>query len=181
MVPKILWFTLFLQFVSLTTGCATVYPPEQGIVSDAPLDHDEGIVFGTLSSEAGVGTRYDINFGPVDTFDSERKSWLLQGDTQSEVFFAMRLPMGNYRVSGIHVGNGRAYVTARFTVASNKATYIGSLQVGFFSGAPGIFGGPTTRVGVRVTNQIEKAQQQYKQRNPRLPYEITTNLMKMGG
>jgi len=183
---KILRSILFLLLVLLAAGCATrnPNPPEQGIVSDAPLDQDEGIVFGTLSSgdskdNTGPGTRYFINYGPKpDAFNPELKNWVLQGHTLYPVFFAQRLPAGEYHVSGLTVGNGNAYVRARFTVASNKATYIGSLQVGFFRGEQGIFLGSNTRVGMRVTSEFDKALQQYKQRNPRLPYEITTNLMK---
>lgn len=184
--PKTSRPTLFLLLVSLAAGCATVYPPEQGIVSDAPLDQ-EGIVFGTLTSgdpkdQVAPGFRYSINFGPrPDAANPVLRSWLIHGHTMSPVFFAIRLPAGDYYVSGLHAGNANANLKARFTVASNKATYIGSLRVAFFAGEPGLLGGSTTRVGIRATNDLDEALQQYRQRNPRLPYEITTNLMTFGG
>ncbi len=184
--PNILRSTLFLLLVLLAAGCVTMNPnpPEQGIVSDALLDKNEGIVFGTLGPgdpkhDAALGNKYFIHYGPKrDPWDtSSFESWMLQGHTLYPVFFAKRLPVGEYQLYRLTLGNGAASVGARFTVASNKATYIGSLQVAFRD-SPGILGGTNTRVVMRATNELDNALQQYKQRNPRLPYEITTNLMK---
>jgi len=46
----------------------------------------------------------------------------------------------------------------------------------------GLFGEqrPAVQVVLKVTNELDKAQQLYKERNPRLPYEIITNLMTIG-
>ena len=72
---------------------------------------------------------------------------------------------------------------ARFTVVPNKATYVGSFRIDF-QPPPAqegiVFRRIAFRVAVRVTNEFDKALQQYKERNPRAPYEVTTSLMTIG-
>lgn len=68
----------------------------------------------------------------------------------------------------------------RFKVAPNKATYIGSLQIDFRA-TRGLFGDERVgeKVAFKVSDDLEKATKVYKERNPSLGYEITTNLMKV--
>ena len=201
---KISWSLVFSLMLLLLAGCAAVKPPEQGIVADAPQKQDEGIVFGILhassydskgdkhSMEAGPGISYSIRYGTSSNFLAQRFSLpigadqVLEGHTKfPEVFFAKRLPAGDYYVYELvrstPSGSGRGHPDARFTVTPNKATYIGSLQVEFFGGR-GLLGDERSaqRVEIRVRNELDKAIQQYKERNPRLPYEITTKLMTIG-
>jgi len=191
----------------LVAGCASTH--EEGIVADAPLKEDEGIVFGILntssydskgnkrSMDASPAITYSITFGTSSSglgqaFDSNPYSDMfgpnrvLKGaTTYPEALFARRLPAGEYYVYELYrsVGNvsGRSYPNARFTVTPNKATYIGSLQLEFLS-TTGLLGEERSgvQVALKVTNEFEKAQKQYKERNPRLPYEMTTKLMTVG-
>jgi hypothetical protein len=64
-----------------------------------------------------------------------------------------------------------------FVVAPNKATYIGSIQVEFH-GVKGLFGEERSaqRIAINVINEFEKATQQFKQRNPNIGLDITSNL-----
>ncbi len=200
---KILRSTISALILLLVAGCASVN--ETGIIADAPQKEDEGIVFGILnassydskgskhSMETGPAIEYGIRFGTSSgglgrAFDSTIYSDMfgpkrvLAGSTAyPEALFARRLPAGDYYLYTLTRGTGSAPLNARFTVTPNKATYIGSLQVEFLS-MTGLFGEqrPAVQVVLKVTNELDKAQQLYKERNPRLPYEIITNLMTIG-
>jgi len=204
---KILRCTLFALMLLLVVGCAAVKPPEQGIVADTPQKQDEGIVFGILnassydskgdkhSTETGPNISYGITFGPSSSVLAQRftpyaaaigAGRVLEGQTKfPEVFFAKRLPAGTYYIYQVYrstpAGTGNVSLDAHFTVTPNKATYIGSIQVEFH-GARGLLGDERSaqRASIRVTNELDKATNLYKERNPRLPYEITTNLMTIG-
>ena len=201
---KISQSTIFALMLLLIAGCAAVKPPEQGIVADAPQKQDEGIAFGILnassydskgdkhSMEAGPDISYSISYGTSSNSLVQRftlpigADLILQGHTKfPEVFFAKRLPAGDYYVYELYRStpgaSGRGHLDARFTVTPNKATYIGSLQVEFH-GARGLLGDERSaqRVAMKVTNELDKATNLYKERNPRLPYEITVNLMTIG-
>ena len=200
-------FAIFALTLLLVAGCAAVKPPEQGIVADAAQKPDEGIVFGILnatsydskgdkhSKETGPNISYNITFGPSSSllaqhftpfYEAIRAGRVLQGHTKfPEVFFAKRLPAGTYYIYEVSrstpAGTGSVSLGAHFTVTPNKATYIGSIQVEFH-GARGLLGDERSaqRAAISVTDEFDKAAQQYKERNPHLPLELATSLMKVG-
>jgi hypothetical protein len=191
----ILRSTIFALMLLLVAGCAAVKSPDQGIVPDAPLKEAEGIVFGILATSsydskgdklAGVDIDYDIRFGSSSSrltqqFELPNIERMFRGNTSTPRLFARRLPAGDYYIFELTRGRGKAFLDGRFTVAPNRATYIGSLEVEF-RGAKGLFGEEmsASRIAVKVTNDLENALRQYKEKNPRLAYEITTNLMVFG-
>lgn len=182
-------------------GCAAVLPPDQGVVDSAPLDQDEGVVFGILAPNsynskgeklAGKATPeigYSLFYGVAENIAVKRAfsglNESIDGNTKySETFFAMRLPAGEYSMFQLHrpfSGTTGIIITdVRFTVTPNKATYIGSLQIDFRS-TRGLFGQDRVaeKVAFRVTEDVEKATKMYRERNPSLGYEIATDLMKI--
>lgn len=188
-------FTIFALMLLLVASCATTKSPDPNILSEAPLKEDEGIVFGilTTSSYDSKGDKladvdsdnYYISFGTSSSFIAKHFAVpnierMFQGNTSTPRLFARRLPAGDYYILEVVWGGGfsKAFLDGRFTVAPNRATYIGTLEVEFH-GTKGLFGEErsASRLAVRVTNELEDALRQYKERNPRLAYEITTNLM----
>jgi len=166
--PRIWRSTILLLMVLLASGCVTT---EQGVVSDAQLSQGEGIVFGILNTNShySIGFKYGIYFSN----DTDPNSVFIRGDTLRgdtnvpNLFFARRLPAGEYHASVLTTSNLNANLSdldPRFTVTPNNATYIGSLQIEFVgTSTQGLFGKrPAWGVTIRVRNEFDKALQQYK-------------------
>ena len=181
-------------------ACA-ITPPELGVVDGGALKKKEGIVFGILvptyhnskgeelTAEAALEIGYTLYFGTAENIGVKRAfSGLgdsMDGNTKyTETFFAMKLAAGQYSIFKLtrpFPGTMGAIPTdVRFTVTPNKATYIGSLQIDFRA-TRGLFGEERVgeKVAFKVADDLEKAVKIYKERNPNLGYEITTNLMKI--
>jgi len=185
--------TIFALMLLLVASCATTKSPDQDILPDTPLKEDEGIVFGILTTSsydsegdklADVDSDYYISFGTSSSrlaqhFEMPNIERIFRGNTITSKLFASRLPAGDYYIFELTRGGySQAFLDGRFKVAPNRATYIGTLEVEFH-GTKGLFGEErsASRLAVRVTNELEDALRQYKERNPHLAYEITTNLM----
>jgi hypothetical protein len=190
-----------MMVFALVAACAVPPPPEQGMVDTVPLKRREGIVFGILAphyynskgeklaDKAIPDISYTLFFGTAESIAMKRAfsglSESMDGNTKNpETLFAMKLPAGQYSIFKLYrpfAGTtGTVLTDMRFTVAPNKATYIGSLQIEFRA-TRGLFGEErvAANVAFEVTDDAEKATNMYRERNPNLGYEITTNLMKI--
>ncbi len=196
-----------LLLVFLIVGCTTTSDlfstidvfkePDQGIVADAGRTKNEGVVFGTLDGishdingnrkavEAGAGYGFSIRFGtasdPIAQVFDFGALWL-HGRTNASEFFAIRLPAGTYYMYELSrpmanstINNG---LVERFTVTPNVATYIGAIQIKFFTERSFLgLEKPAMGISLAVKNEFDNALVQYKEKNPHLAYEITTSLM----
>lgn len=138
-----------LMFAGLTFGCTTVLVPRSpaGItVTDADKDH--GWLLGRI-----LLTRHEMDH--TEKFKKMRMvdmKWWLEEEASGKRFqishlpiddsFAVKLPAGSYRVTGIGFNNMRGVwhtmLPAAFSVQSRECTSLGTwalqIRTGFFSG-----------------------------------------------
>jgi len=194
-------FIILPAMLLLLAACAFAPAPETGTVEAETLDEDEGVVFGTVEPEYydSKGKRltgnaipaidYEIFYGTVQNIGVKRTfsgfADSISGTTrQPQTFFAMRLAAGDYtffKLTRPFPGtSGTILSDVRFTVTSQKATYIGALQVEFRANR-GVFG--QERVGekvvFKVSENMDDAAKLFKGRNPDAGFPVDTNLMKV--
>jgi hypothetical protein len=140
---------VFLMMTGLSVGCATVVvplSPTDITMTDADTDH--GWLLGTIHL-----TRHESDH--TEKFTKMRMvdmKWWLEEETTGKRFhisplpidgpFAVKLPAGSYRVTGIGFSNMRGVwhtaLPAEFRVRSRGCTSLGTwalqMQTGFFSG-----------------------------------------------
>ena len=189
-------FIIPVLLFALVTACATAPPSEQGVVTSGPLKDGEGIVYGTVVTNfynsngeklfPEDGWRgYVFYFGTSTNLVVKRmypglSENIYVSTKPPETFFVRRLAAGEYSMFRLSRGAGFVLTDIRFTVTPNKATYIGSLQIDF-RGTRGLFGEERfgQKLAFKVIDDRDKVTKAFKERNPNLEHEVTTNLMKM--
>jgi hypothetical protein len=193
--------TLIAATLALVAACASDPAPERGIVEAKTLNDREGIVFGMLVPQVYdsrgkqlIGSAvpelpYEVYYGTADSLGVKRAfsgfTPSIAGNTQQpQTFFAMKLPAGEYSLFKLYRPFGRSTgavaTDVRFTVAPQKATYVGSLQIDF-QAMRGILGAeiPGEKIALKVVDDTAQATKIYKERNPGAGQAIVTSLMQV--
>lgn len=194
-VTKLFRLAIPLVAIAFITACSTVPPSGQSVVSSGLSKEGEGIVFGIIvtnyfnskgekiTGDAVPDVGYTLRLGTATNLWAKEalNVWLgesIVGSTKyPETFFAKKLSAGEYSMFKLLASRGETRPDIRFTVTPNKATYIGTLQMDF-QGTQDLLGERIAGVKFKVVDDPNNAIRTYKERNPNLDYEITTNLMK---
>lgn len=141
---------IVLALTVFTLSACVVVPVGKDIDTDGPLDLTEGIVFGFLQTvvldrhgekfnteqEPRLYFTYKLEYSSSDSIDLKRsfpglytRGFFAEGISAiPNVFFAKRLPVGEYSIHSVNMDNQFFIPDIRFRVAPNQVTYIGSIQ-----------------------------------------------------
>src|SRR2546425_963141 len=196
-----------IQFLNLVfacivcASCATT-PRDEAVLGDTVLKENEGIIVFSiitnsynsddekLAGEAVPNRNYVLNYSPATnltvrqivpifgTFGSSSGS--MGGNMREpEKFVVRRLPAGEYSIFKFHISlgsiSGSSNIDLRFTITPNKVTYLGKVQIDWYAKRV-VFGRP---LSIKVSDDLNNATKIFKERNPGLGYEITTNLIRI--
>jgi len=180
-------------------SCATT-PRDEAALGDTVLKENEGIIIFSIVTNsydsfdeklagAAVPNRdYVLDYSPATnltvrqivpifgTFGSSSGS--VGGNMREpEKFVVRRLPAGEYSIFKFHISlgsiSGSSNTDLRFTITPNKVTYLGRVQIDWH--AKRTFGRP---LSISVSDDLNNAIKIFKEHNPGLGYEITTNLIR---
>jgi hypothetical protein len=145
-----------LLCTQLLSSCATpLLPLAPGTAEIQDIGH--GLVFGQIRIiRAGfdqMAHSFGKEFGWWLIRDGSGKRYVVRTLTR-EGPFALELPTGHYRVTGVIYDEGAGVwegrVPASFTAEAGKRTYLGTWQIEF------TFGGQSGKVSARVVNDFER-------------------------
>lgn len=141
---------IVLALTVFTLSACVVVPVGKDIDTDGPLDQSEGIVFGSLQTvvldrrgekfdteqEPRLYFTYKLEYSSSDSIGLKRsfpglytRGLFAEGISAiPNVFFAKRLPVGEYSIHSVNMSNHFFIPDIRFRVAPNHVTYIGSIQ-----------------------------------------------------
>ncbi len=161
-------------------GCAELVLPVQ---RGSPLMETpgNGLVFGRIAiirdgeDQLSALPSFPKEFGWVLTQLKSGKRYVVSPLTENGVF-ALDLPAGSYEVSKLMYeernGLWEGHLLARFTVQSDKLTYLGTWEIQFTNL------GPSSKVLGKVVDQQDEARDDLKQIYTGAPRAITKGLLE---
>jgi len=194
-------FSISLAIACIVCASCATAPRDEAALGDTVLRENEGIIIFSivtnsynsfdekLAGDAVPNRDYVLDYSPATglavrqivpifgTFGSSSGS--IGGNMREpEKFVVKRLLAGEYSIFKFHMSlgsiAGSSNTDLRFTVTPNKVTYLGKVQIDWYAKQVA-FGRPLSIV---VSDDLNNAVKIFKERNPGLGYEITTNLIR---